>query len=108
MEAALGWVVALHGQVLPKHCSLLVVDDSDDIIIITLICLFCVCGQRTSCESQFSSSTMCVLGISSSTKCCHTLRHLTSPDEPFHVGFGNETQTSWKHEGKKSGNNPSS
>ena len=38
MEAALGWVVALHGQVLPKHCSLLVVDDSDDIIIITLIC----------------------------------------------------------------------
>jgi hypothetical protein len=64
--------------------------------------------QRTTCESQFSSSTMCVLGISSSTKCCHTLRHLTSPDEPFHVGFGNETQTSWKHEGKKSGNNPSS
>ena len=80
MEAALGWVVALHGQVLPKHCSLLVVDDSDDIIIITLICLFCVCGQRTSCESQFSTSTMADMGLKVvfrvSSKHLHLMIHL--------------------------------
>lgn len=38
--------------------------------------------------------------VSLSSKYCHTLKHLTSPDEPFHEGFGNEAQSGWKHERK--------
>lgn len=42
MEAALGWVGGSAWPVAPQ--TLFIVVDDDDIIIITLNCLLCVCG----------------------------------------------------------------